>query len=83
MESGERRADRELEEWLATATGAPREEVQRELEEGRLRRDFVVAELVEAGLTGTELLHLVLRLTGLDEVGARALIAAHQSKDAG
>ena len=80
MDSGERQADEDLAEWLAAATGAPPDEVQRELDEGRRKRDFVAGELIEAGLTGTELFQRVLRLTGLDEAAARALIAAHQSK---
>jgi hypothetical protein len=39
----------------------------------------VTAELVEAGYTGRELLDRVVQLTGLDEVQARALFAAHRS----
>ena len=49
--------------------------------EGARRRAFVVDELLEAGLTGAELLDLVVRLTGLDEASARALIASHTNKD--
>jgi non-ribosomal peptide synthetase component F len=71
-------ADQDLAAWLAARTGSPVDEVARGLEEGTRRRDFVVEELLEAGLTGGELLGLVVRLTGLDEAEARELIAAHQ-----
>ena len=73
--------DEELAAWLASRTGAPLDEVGRELDEGTRRRAFVVDELLEAGLTGPELLDLVVRLTGLDEAGARALIVAHTDMD--
>ena len=73
--------DEELAAWLASRTGAPLDEVERELGEGARRRAFVVDELLEAGLTGAELLDLVVRLTGLDEASARALIASHTNKD--
>ena len=66
--------DREVDEWLAAATGSTAEEVHRELEEGIRRRNFVADELMEAGFTGPPLLDGVMRLTGLDEAEAQALI---------
>jgi len=68
--------DHELASWLAAQTHSNPEQVEAELEIGERRRAFVVDELVEAGFTGGELLDLVLRLTGLDRAGAKALIAA-------
>jgi hypothetical protein len=76
-------AEHEAAEWLADKTGAPLEEVERELDEGARRRDFVVNELVEAGVTGPELLDLVVRLTGVDEAAARDLIAAEEREKRG
>jgi hypothetical protein len=38
-----------------------------------------VRELVDAGYRGSELLDRVVRLTGLDERGARKLISMHTS----
>jgi hypothetical protein len=67
--------DREVDEWLAAATGSTPEEVHRELEEGERRRDFVADELIDAGFAGPPLLDGVMRLTGLEEAEARALIA--------
>jgi hypothetical protein len=67
--------DAELAAWLASRTGASRDDIARQLAEGAERRSFVVAELLDAGLAGNELLELVVRLTGVDEAGARALIA--------
>jgi hypothetical protein len=64
-----------VDEWLAAATGTDVEQVHREREEGERRRNFVADELIEAGFTGPALLDGVMRLTGLDEPGARALIA--------
>lgn len=66
---------RELDEWLAAATGRSVEQVHRELEEGERRRNLVADELLEAGFSGPPLLDGVMRLTGLDEAGAQALIA--------
>jgi hypothetical protein len=65
--------------WLIEQTGQSREEVERGLQEGRLRRRAVVTELLEAGLHGAELLQMVVRLTGLPEDEARRLIAAESS----
>ena len=72
---------REVDEWLAAATGSTPEQVHRELEEGERRRNFVADELIEAGFTGPPLLDGVMRLTGLDETQAQALIA-RRTKDA-
>lgn len=66
----------ELSSWLAAQTHSDLEQVEAELELGERRRAFVVDELAEAGFTGAELLDLVMRLTGLDRGGAKALIAA-------
>jgi hypothetical protein len=62
--------------WLAEHTGLDADEVEKGLEEGRLRRHAVVFELVDAGYTGRELIGLVGALTGLPASEARALIAA-------
>jgi len=70
--------DAKVAAWLAARTGMPLDQVERSLDEGARRRAFVVCELLEAGVRGGELLELVVRLTGLDDAGARALIAAHQ-----
>lgn len=64
-----------VDEWLAAATGTDVEQVHRELEEGERRRIFVADELIDAGFTGPALLDGVMRLTGLDDAQARALIA--------
>ena len=69
-------ADEDEIAWLIEQTGQSREEVERGLQEGRLRRRRVVTELVEAGLQGEELLRMVVRLTGLPEDEARRLIEA-------
>jgi hypothetical protein len=66
--------DGAVDEWLAAATGVDVEQVHREREEGERRRIFVADELIEAGYTGSALLDGVMRLTGLDEAEARALI---------
>jgi len=81
MSAGDSTADEELAAWLAARTGTPLDQVERGLEEGERRRAFVVAELLEAGVTGAELLDLVVRLTGLDAAGARELIAAHEGNN--
>lgn len=65
--------------WLAEQTGLDPDEVEKGLEEGRLRRQAVVFELVDAGLTGRELVEMVVALTGLPEPEARELIAAEAS----
>ncbi len=62
--------------WLADHTGLDPAEVEKGLEEGRLRRHAVVFELVDAGLTGQELVAMVVALTGLPVLEARELIAA-------
>jgi hypothetical protein len=67
--------DEAVDEWLAAATGVDVEQVHREREEGERRRNFVADELIEAGYTGPTLLDGVMRLTGLDEAEARALIS--------
>ncbi len=68
--------DPELSTRLAAQSDTDVEQVRAELEIGERRRVFVVDELVEAGFTGSELLDLIVRLTGLDGAGAEALIAA-------
>lgn len=83
MERGEPSTDRELAAWLAAEIDAPLDEVEHGLDEGARRRAFVVDELLEAGVRGAELLEFVVRLTGLDEPSARALIAAHQGEHLG
>ena len=80
---GEAPVDQEVVAWLAARTGAPPADVEHDLEEGARKRAFVVDELIEAGVTGTELLDLVVRLTGVDEATARSLIAAHEGKQPG
>ena len=67
--------DEAVDEWLAAATGTDVEQVHREREEGERRRAFVADELIDAGFTGPALLDGVMRLTGLDDAQARALIA--------
>jgi hypothetical protein len=67
--------EREVDEWLAAATGSTVEQVHQELEAGGRRRTFVADELIDAGFTGAPLLDGVMRLTGLDEAEAKALIA--------
>ena len=68
--------DHELARWLATQTHGDPAQIEAELALGERRRAFVVAELVEAGYTGPELVELVMRLTGVDTAAARALVAA-------
>lgn len=74
--AGRMGADEDETSWLAQQTGQSRAEVERGLEEGRLRRRAIVAELIDAGLQGRELLDMVVRLTGLPEEEAGTLIAA-------
>jgi len=69
--------DEELAEWLAEHAHVDLEEVEAGLDEGRRRREFVVAELIDAGWEGDELLVLVVHLTGLTLDEARALVARH------
>ena len=78
MEQPEDPRDEETAAWLAARTGMPLDQVERGLDEGARRREFVVCELLEAGVRGGELLELVVRLTGLDDASARALISAHE-----
>ena len=70
--------DDAVDEWLAAATGTDVEQVHREREEGERRRSFIADELIEAGFTGAALLDGVMRLTGLDEAEAQALIARRE-----
>lgn len=74
--------DAAVDEWLAAATGVDVDQVHREREEGERRRIFVADELIEAGYTGPALLDGVMRLTGLDEAEARALIARREKESA-
>jgi hypothetical protein len=60
--------------WLADATGTPVSQVAAELELGERRRAFVIGELRDAGLTGTELLNALMHVTGVDEREARELL---------
>jgi hypothetical protein len=69
--------------WLATATGSDPSTVAAELTEGERRREFVVDELIDAEFEPSELLTLVVRLTGLPDAEARALIAARQASTEG
>jgi hypothetical protein len=64
--------------WLAEVTESDPSEVAAELDEGVRRRTFVVDELIDAGYRNGELLELAVRLTGLDDLQARALIAARE-----
>jgi hypothetical protein len=68
--------DHELAAWLAAQSHIEAEQIEAELAVGERRREFVADELVEAGFVGGELLDLVMRLTGTDNRGARALLAA-------
>lgn len=68
--------DAGLTKWLAARTQTDPEQIEAELQLGERRRAVIVDELVAAGLAGSELLEQVMRLTGLDAAGARALIAA-------
>ena len=75
--------DAGLTEWLAARTQTDPEQIEAELQLGERRRAVVVDELVAAGLAGSELLDQVMGLTGLDDPGARALIAARSSAPGG
>jgi hypothetical protein len=68
--------DQDAIDWLAERTGQTRDAIEKGFEEGRLRRRFVVTEIVEAGIVGPLLLEMVVRLTGLTPDEARQLIAA-------
>ena len=70
----------DLAPWLAAVTGEDAARVAADLEIGDRRRAFVVDELIEAGFTGSSLCDFVMRLTGLDERQARALVAAHERR---
>jgi hypothetical protein len=83
VDTGDAPADSDVVAWLAARTGTPADQVERGLADGERRRAFVVEELLEAGLTGSELLDFVIRLTGLDERQARALISAHEENEPG
>ncbi len=61
-------------DWLAATSGADSTQVAAELQLGERRRAFVVDELTDAGYTGATLLEYLMRLTGIDERQARALI---------
>lgn len=80
-EIGHEGEDHELAGWLAAETHTDPEQVEAELELGERRRAFVVDELVEAGYSGPELVDFVVRLTGVDAAGARALIAGRAEPD--
>jgi len=75
-------ANRNVTLWLAAATGGDPAAVAAELELGERRRAFVFSELSEAGYTGAALLDYLMRLTGIDERQARALIAEHERQSA-
>jgi hypothetical protein len=64
--------------WLAAHSEADVIQVETELAEGQLRREFVVDELLSAGFEGSELLDLTTRLTGLTTAGVKALIVARE-----
>ena len=66
--------------WLVEHTELDTEEVEKGLEEGRRRREAVVFELVDAGLTGRELVEMVVALTGLPAHEARELIATQGAR---
>ncbi len=75
-------ANRDVIHWLAAATGEDSTRVAAELELGERRRAFVFNELNEAGFTGAALLDYLMRLTGIDEREARALIGEHERQSA-
>jgi hypothetical protein len=70
--------DQTIARWLAAHTEADVIQVETELAEGELRREFVVDELLAAGYEGSELLDFTARLTGLTSAVAKALIVARQ-----
>jgi hypothetical protein len=67
--------DDDLAAWLAAATGMDPMQVAAELELGEQRRDFVLHELTDAGFARESIVGLLVRLTGVEEREARALIA--------
>jgi hypothetical protein len=73
----ENTVNRDVADWLAAATGDDPAEVAAALALGERRRAFVFNELTEAGYTGAALLDYLMRLTGIDERHARALIEEH------
>ena len=70
--------DQTIASWLAVHTDADVSQVETELAEGRLRRQFVVDELLAGGFEGAELLDRTTRLTGLTNPDAKALIEVRQ-----
>jgi hypothetical protein len=68
--------DQQVAAWLAAQTETDGRQIEAELEEGERRRAFVADELIEAGFTGSELVELAMRLTGLTSAGVQALIVA-------
>ena len=70
--------DHTIARWLAGHTDADVIQVEAELNEGRLRREFVVDELLAAGFERSELLDLTTRLTGLTHAEAKTLIVARR-----
>jgi hypothetical protein len=70
--------NRDVAQWLAAATGEDPAAVAAELDVGERRRAFVFNELTEAGYTGPDLLDYLMRLTGIDERQARALIGEYE-----
>jgi hypothetical protein len=78
MSLNQTQEDQTIARWLAVHTDADVIQVETELAEGELRREFVVDELIAAGYEGSELLDLTARLTGLTTGGAKALIVARR-----
>jgi hypothetical protein len=78
MSLNQTQEDQTIARWLAVHTDADVIQVETELAEGELRREFVVDELLAAGYEGSELLDLAARLTGLTTGGAKALIVARR-----
>jgi hypothetical protein len=78
MSLNQAQEDQTIARWLAVHTDADVIQVETELAEGELRREFVVDELIAAGYEGSELLDLAARLTGLTTGGAKALIVARR-----
>jgi hypothetical protein len=74
--------DEDLAAWLAAAIGRDPADVAAELELGIRRRDFVLRELTDAGFADESVVGLLIRLTGVDERQARALVAAERERAA-
>jgi hypothetical protein len=74
--------DEDLAAWLSAATGMDPAVVAAELELGNRRRDFVLHELADAGYASESMVNLLVRLTGVDERQARALVAAERERAA-